>query len=123
MNDFIQIEEYLAMKRMEACDEFDKYISIELTGVDGCDTLSKEEIKRIYNQAHSKVCGRFHDDCEILKKGCPDFGEVIHSIKLRDLKKIKDLKDYKLMLVFGIFEKGGVLRMYTFEKWLSGQAV
>ena len=71
--------------------------------VDWSEKISGDNIKNIYSFAHSKVCGRFHGNCKYFKKikiSCPDYSDVIYSTKLRDLKKIKDLKEYKLTFFF-----------------------
>ena len=109
MNDFIQAEEYLTRKLKENCDELDKFLKMEILGVDDSTELSKNHIRDVYHAASEKVKSGFEKDCDIFKKSNPlrpeNLSEIVSSIYSRGSERIGNLADYKLSLILNKYEQ------------------
>ena len=125
MNDFIQIEEYLTRKLKENCDEFDKFVRIEISRVNGSTQLSKNYIRYVYQTASENVENGFDTDCDNLSDWYGNLQSgIVSPIYNRGLEKICTFTDYKLSLVLNKYEEyqanNIIVDKYTFLEWLSG---
>ena len=125
MNDFIQIEEYLTRKLKENCDEFDKFVRIEISRVNGSTQLSKNYIRYVYQTASENVENGFDTDCDNLSDWYGNLQSgIVSPIYNRGLEKIGTFTDYKLSLVLNKYEEyqanNIIVDKYTFLEWLSG---
>ena len=125
MNDFIQIEEYLTRKLKENCDEFDKFVRIEISRVNGSTQLSKNYIRYVYQTASENVENGFDTDCDNLSDWYGNLQSgIVSPIYNRGLEKIGTFTDYKLSFVLNKYEEyqanNIIVDKYTFLEWLSG---
>ena len=126
MNDFIQVEEYLTRKIKENCDEFDKFLMIEIAGVDGSTELSDTCIETLYQAARVKVENGFDTDFDNLSNWYEHLKSgILFSIYNRGKEKIQTFTDYKLSLVLNKYQMYQKYQMkcnkYTLLDWLSGK--
>ena len=126
MKDFIQVDEYLTKKLKENCDEFDKYLMIEIDkiGAPQHRQLFWNDIDGLYRAAREKVQSGFEKDCDIFKKSrnsCENVSEIVSSICDRGLEKIYTLTMHKLILMHNKWWKyRGLISRHTLIDWLSG---
>ena len=124
MKDFIQVDEYLARKLKENCDEFYKYLMIEIDKIEGHKQLFWNDVNGFYRAALEKVQSGFKKDCDILKKSknsCENVSEIVSSICDRGLEKIYTLTMHKLILMHNKWWKyRGLISRHTLIDWLSG---
>ena len=99
LSDYIQLEEYVARLRCSACDEFGKLAKVETAYFEG-ESLSLENIKKIYECAYEKVCTRFKDNCHVLVITNASLKETIDMMEAKELVKIKDaiIAEHDIML-------------------------
>ena len=86
---YIQLDEYVAHMRCSACDEFGKFAKVEAACFEG-ESLSLDNVRKIYDSAFEKVCTRFKDDCHVLVNTYAGLRETIDMMEAKELKKIKD---------------------------------
>ena len=123
MNDFTQVDEYLTRKLKENCDEFDKFLMIKISGVDGCIQLSNIYIRYIYDAAQEKVESGFYKDCLNFNEDWDNenISDIVASVYSRGMDKIRTLTDYKLSLVLNKYDQyEGRVTKYTLFEWLTG---
>ena len=124
MNEFFQVDKHLTSKRIEACDEFNKYLITEIANISASNILLKDDIETMYNRVYKKVYDRYVDDCRVFYTCFPDKIMFYNEIRERDLEKIEEFKDYKLSLVFNKIEKEiCMIDKFTLQKWLSEKAL
>ena len=128
MNNFIQAEEYFARKLEESCDEFDKFLRIEIARVNGASQLTEVYIKYLYHAARDNAQYDFGTDCNIFFRFCgfarnQHLTDFVASIYRRGVEKINTLTDYKLSLVWNKYERCQAdntrVDKYTLLEWLA----
>ena len=129
MNEFFQVKNHLASIREEACDQFDKFITIKLDDDSIPSKFTKHYIEHIYTSVYKRVCDQYKEDCEVFSTYCSDNNNNYKAIKTLDLRKIENFKLYKLTLVLNKYEKetgtkeDDKIDKYTLQKWLSEKAI
>ena len=100
LGDYIQLKEYVACMRCSACDEFVKFVKVKAAYFEGGESLSLENVKKIYECAYEKVCKRFKDDCHVLVLTNASLKETIDMMEAKELVKIKDaiIAEHDIML-------------------------
>ena len=124
MNVYFQVKNHLASIRKESCDKFDEHLMIKLASISGSLTFGQLYIISIYHEICKNVCEQYKDDCQVFSTCCPGNTDCYNQIMSRDLKKIEEYKDYKLVLALNKYEKeDGTIDKYTLQKWLSENAI
>ena len=124
MNNFIQVKKYLAGELKKCCDEYDKFLMIEIAKGEITPPFNKKEIKVFHNFAYNQVKSGYISECEVLKKSCANLSYFVDNISSRGLEKINDVMDYKQMLMQIKFEKHqGEVDNYTLLEWLSDNSL
>ena len=118
MNDFIQIDEYLARKLKENCDDLNKFV---LEYVYRINELSEQDIDHAYSFARLKVRKGFQKDCDIFKKTNEHFSEIVSDVCNRGFEKINTIAESKFIsFIIQYKSHEGEVDKKTLLKWLSG---